>query len=1149
MVFISNSHPAIRRKVGDINGFKSIRYIRMYMTDFVEPVVLRFANFRTVGNRWRRYTANLEEARFGEPLEPNLDNFSVSVVNIEENGLGNDEKPSYVEPLARDRDITSVQQRRLNEQSVQLCVDELPDGDARAIFKNVSMDFFNYGRIKMFLSAHGTNLNDNELVGFIRLGTDFDENYYEIELPLTITPPGTSRDPSIIWPEQNQIDLELNNLYALKVQRDRLNYPLGQLYPLDGPKQVDKHGIRILGRPDLSSVTLMMIGVRNPRSSDARPLSVCIWADELRLTDFDRSAGYAFNSVLNMKLADLGSVTGSFRFISFGYGGVQSKIYERARSATTAYDISASLNLDKFFPQSAGLVIPMFISYENLTLDPKYDPANPDLRIQAVEASFATQEEADNYLALIQDRTTRKSLNFTNVRKTKTNTESKSHFWDIENFGFTYAYAESQQTNFNLIENLRKNYKGAVAWQWAPKFQGFSPFQESKILSSPWLQLIKDFNFNPLFTNLSLRGDLDRSFNKIVYRNSSSDEASKQPNYQKFFVFNRLANARWAFSKSLTFDYVMRVNAIIDEPEGDIDTQEKKDSVMYNLKNFGRKKNFEQNLTLNYAIPLEKFPLTSFMGADYRYNVAYSWRAGPVNQVDSLQLGNIIQNGQDQSLTGRIDLVKLYNKVGFLKGINNPRPPPPASQRPSNVPDTIKKPPDLKAVKGLLRLIMSIRNITGNYTLTRGTILPGFAPSPYLFGMDKNWEAPGWNFILGGQDPNIRFDAADNGWLITSNKLTTPFSQLENKDYGLKANIEPTTDFKIQLDMKKTTTSSFQEIYRFEPDSGRYVSLSPSQTGSYKISTIAINTAFKNNTDLNSEVFQEFIDNIAIIQNRFSSINGAGYETKSQDVIIPAFISAYTGKDANTTNLSPFPNTPLPNWRIDYTGLIKLGNLKDKFQSITLNHAYVSSYGVLNYSNSLEYNDVGLDIPVEDYNRNAFASKVNNSGDLIPIYVIREAVITEQFSPLIGINMRTKTRFTARFEYKKKRDLALNISNAQITEVNGKDWSLEIGYTKKNMKMPFKDQGRIITLKNDITFRLNMSVTNNQTIQRKIDAEDVTTNGNINVQIRPNISYVVNQKLNIQLYYDQNINEPLVTNSFPRTTTRFGTKILFNLSQ
>jgi cell surface protein SprA len=240
---------------------------------------------------------------------------------------------------------------------------------------------------------------------------------------------------------------------------------------------------------------------------------------------------------------------------------------------------------------------------------------------------------------------------------------------------------------------------------------------------------------------------------------------------------------------------------------------------------------------------------------------------------------------------------------------------------------------------------------------------------------------------------------------------------------------------------------------------------------------------------------------------------------------------------------------PLPNWRVDYNGLTKLDLFKNIFQSVTLSHAYSSNYSVVNYSNSLEYTSVGINQPVEKYNSATFASQRTDQGKLIPVFVISQVMISEQFSPLIGINVRTQSKMTFRFEYKTKRDLALNISNAQVTELASKDWSGEVGFTKNNFKLPFRSQGRVITVKNDLTFRMNISVTNNQTIQRKIDEVNTVTNGNYNFQLRPNISYVVNKKLSLQFYFERNSNTPFVSSAFPRATTRFGTKILFDLAQ
>lgn len=1146
-------------RFGNIEGFKSIRYARMVLTNFQQPVVLRFANFRMIGSRWRRYTASLEESGLVPDREPDFDNFTISVVSIEENAApdASGNKSPYVVPpgIRRDRDNTSSIPRQLNEQAIQICIDNLIDGDARAVYKNVEMDFFNYGRIKMFVHANSQS-DDDDLTVFMRLGTDFDQNYYEVELPLKITKPANTQDPRAIWPEENEFDFDLDHLYALKAERDRIKFPLPVAYPQEGPRIIGRHGFRIVGRPDLSSVRTIMIGVRNPRTSDKRSHSVCIWANELRLTDFDRTAGWAVNTALGMKLADFATVSTSLRYTTFGFGSVSSKISERTREETTAFDVTSSINIDKLLPGKHGMVIPLLLSYQTLTVNPNYDPANPDQRLDAALKSFTSDTERNAYLDIIQDKEVRRAINFTNVRKTKTRPDARSNLWDIENFSFSYRYSEATRRNFTIADYLKQDYGGSVAYGFSPKGAGIEPFKKSQGFKSPYLKFIKDFNFSLLPSNIAVRADLDRSFARTIYRNSLSDS---EPNFLKYFTFNRQYNVQWNLSKSLSLTYAARANAIIDEPAGDINTKEKRDSLMSNLKRFGRMKNFDQSVTVNYTVPLDKFPVTNWMGADYRYQVNYNWKAGPFNKpdnqvkpgeqdlADSLDFKNTVQNNREQTLTGRLDLVKLYNKVGFLKNINSP-PKPPA--RPPAQPDTTKATPPL--VKGLLRLLMSVRSVSGTYSITQGTILPGFEPTPRFFGMDKEWNAPGWNFIFGSQDPGIRHKAAQNGWLTNTTSLTAPFTQSATRAISARANIEASPDLKVQLDIKKDVADTYQEIFRYDNVMNDYVSLNPSRSGSYKISTLAIKTAFRpDNTKLVSSTFNEFEKNLIDITNRFRAITGNEYDTIGQDVIIPAFIATYTGKDINKVSLSPFPRNPLPNWRLDYTGLTKLKGLKDKFQSITVSHAYSASYAVVNFSNSLQYggtDTVGINIPIERYNNGIFAYPDAN-GQITPIYVISQVMISEQFAPLIGINLRTKSRLTARAEYKTKRDLALNISNAQVTEVNTKDISVEVGYTKNNMKLPFKSDGRTIVLKNDVTFRLNMTVSDQSTIQRKIEDLNILTNGNINFQLRPNISYVVNQKLNIQAYFERTINEPQVSNSFRRATTRFGFQVRFSLAQ
>lgn len=1163
-------------KYGDISGFKSMRYARLILTDFEEPVVLRMAKFRMVGSRWRRYEASLLEGGLVETPEPAVEDFTVSTVNIEENSAGDDQKSPYVIPpgVIRDRDITSAINRQLNEQSIQMCMDELKDADARAIYKNVEMDFFNYGRVKMFLHAN-SNAPDGELYAFLRLGNDPDQNYYEIAVPLRRSNP-LDGSPEEVWPEENEIDIALDELYALKVERDRNNFSLSQAYPLNGPKQVGKHLIRIFGRPDLAGVRSILIGVRNPQSIDQRSYQICLWANELRLTDFNRQAGYALNTALTAKLADFATVSGTLRYNTFGFGSINSKINERAREERTAYDITATVNADKLLPGNHGIKIPMLVSYQNTTVKPQFDPANPDLKIDAALASFETESEREAYLNTIRDVEERRGINFTNVRKTKVKKDAKSHIYDIENFSFSYSYSEASRRSFTLKESTQRLYKGSVAYTFSPKATGIEPFKKSKLFDSPYLKLIKDFNFSLLPSSINLRADLDRSFSKIVYRNDGFDSS---PNFLKYFNFNRSYNMRWNLTKGLSLDYTARATAIVDEFDTDplggystvldreVTAKEYRDSVITNLRKLGRMKNFDQSVTVNYVLPLDKLPVTDWLGAEYRYNVNYNWKAGLLNrpdelvgpgeldEPDSLDFKHTIQNSRDQQLTGKIDFVKLYNKVAFLKKLNTPPPPKPKNPQVKTKPDpadTLPKPPQL--LTGLARLLMSVRSINGTYSRNEGTILPGFANTPKFFGMDDVFTSPGWGFVLGDQDPNIRKEAGAKGWLTNATSLSLPFTQTKSINLNGRAIIEPATDFKIQLDARRENSETYTEIYRFEEASNGYESLSPTRRGSYRISTIMLNTSFiKSNGETESEVFQQFEENLIQIRNKFIGITGnEGYDTTSQDVLIPAFIGAYTGKDVNTLGLSPFPQTPLPNWRIDYTGLSKIKFFSNIFQSITLSHAYQSNYAVTEYINSQQYNTAGfngLERPISDYNNGFYGSQANEQGDLIPVYVISGVTMSEQFQPLIGINMRTKSRVSARLEYKTKRDLALNITNAQITEAIAKDVAMELGYTKNNLKLPFRSQGRTIVLKNDVTFRMNLTVSDTRTLQRKIDEENLFTSGNVNFQLRPNISYSINQKLQIQMYFERNITDPKVSNNFRRATSKFGTQIRFNLAQ
>lgn len=1133
-------------KVGSIEGFKSIRFLRMFMTDFQQPVVLRFAQYQLVANQWRRYLDDLSDRTFGLPPEPYDANFNVSTVNIEENGAEVAGVTPYKLPpgVIRDRDITNINNRQLNEQSIQLCVEDLRNKDARAIFRNYNLDFLSYKRLRMYLHAESSDAEDGEVTAFVRLGTDFTENYYEIEVPLIMTAPGTF-DPALIWPQANEIDVAFQDLTQTKVARNAS----GQNRVIPFSRLVNQYRITVVGNPDLSAVQTVMIGVRNPdqelrgEDDDGLAKSVCIWANELRITDFDQTAGWAALARTNVTLADFARVTAAASYTTFGFGALNQRISERARETTTTFDISATIALDKFFPKSLGIKLPLFVSYERRNVSPRFNPLDPDVELNDYLEGLETDEERNEYRRLVEENMTRRSINFTNVRKIRTNPDAKVNFYDIENLSFTWAYSEERRSDVMTADFLLTNQRWSMGYNYNKEANFIEPFKNVKLFNSPYLKLLQEFNFSLAPSRISIRGDLDRRFTRTLYRGADLTTNGITPLYEKFFTFNRQYDVQWNLTKNLAINYNATANAIIDEPPGEIDTRAKRDSIMENLRRFGRMKNFVQNVGANYKLPLDKIPLTDWISADAGYNVGYLWTAGAVGIADTL--GNTMSNNRERSINSRVDLTKIYKKIKILKDVDKPPKP-----KPKNKNDTIpKKFWETNLYRALMRPVLSLKKINVNFSVQEQTVLPGFTKSPRFLGMDSTWSAPGWDFLLGSQDPIIRERAAENGWLGTSVFQNNPFLQSRRENLTIRADLEPLPDFTIQLDAKRTRQTNYQEIFRFNPDISDFESQNPLRTGNYSVSFIAFRTAFTPDDEQNeSPVFQQFADNRAIVQARLNALNNntGEYGLNSQDVLIPSFLAAYSGQDAGNINLSPFPKTPLPNWRIDYNGLSKIELFKKVFSSVSLSHSYAANYTVNNYTSSLAYgaNFVAVDQDETEY---LIPDQTNDDGDFIPVYVINQIVLSERFSPLIGVNVRTKSNITLRLDYNRERDLSLNLSNAQLAETRNQGFTFSLGYTKTKFKLPFKVNGKTVILDNELDMRLDMTLRDTRTIQRQLDDVSTITAGNLNFQIRPVISYVVNRQLTVQAYYERNVNTPQVSSSFPRRNTTAGFQLRYNI--
>ena len=1134
---------------GRVRNLKSMKFIRLYLTNFSQPVVLRFSKLHFIRSDWRRYSESLYQGNL-EQTPPEAETFfDISSVSVEENNISLPGKSPYVVPpgVQRDRDDFSLNNVRENERSLQLCVRNLQDQDARAVFKTLQQNLVNYKRLKMFFHAHseGGDLDDGDVAGLIRLGTDLKRNYYEIEVPLKVTPRFV-RGANIerqVWPEENEIDLSFEELYQVKLARDREKAPLNRPFT----QELRQYRITVFGRPRVSSLRVLLVGVRNPDSPDGMPKDACIWANELRVVDIERKNGWATNLSVGLKMADFADLNTSLSHKSVGFGSVQDRVQARARESVTDYDISSNVSLDKLIPGETGVKVPMFVSYQETVEQPEYDPLDQDVPLEEALA-IREGEDRDRYAALTQDRVTHRSLNFTNVRKERLNLERTPMIYDIENFAFNYTYNDSKTVNITLAERLNKRRGGGFTYAYPIEDAYIEPFAGSGAFESPYLGPIKAINFNPLPSNLTCGAQLQRDLTRTWFRNAALTTEGVEPIYQKLFSFNRNYGLQWSIFKSTSLRYNAQVLAIIDEPQGEIDTSAKRQEIQRKILELGRMKNYQQNVDATHEVPFNNFPLTDWLKTSANYGAGYTWRGGALSQVDSL--GNVIENQRNIGVNSRVDMGNIYKRLPLFKLAEGGRKP--RRRNPLNEPsggEGGQEESGQSWSQGLLKPLVMLRNVTFNYSLTHSTSLPGFRPIPYLIGMDRPFAAPGYAFILGDQDAGIRHTAAERGWLVRSSLQTVPFSQNASQNITTRATLEPLPALTVQLTARRTAARGYQEIYRYEPSVGRYQSLTPSQTGSYTASFLSIGTAFKER----NYAFEKLQTDRTVLKRRWDQHNPrVTYGLNSQEVLASSFITAYADTDPNDFKLNPFLRFPLPNWQVSYVGLTALfKSFTELISSVTLTHSYNSNYAIGNFSSSLLYQQ-DLEIRNDPFGEGLLAYPLAyqvQDQRHIPFYIIDRISISESFSPLIGVNIGLENDMNIRTEYRTRRDAGLNFSNNQVTENYTRDIVINYTYTREKFKLPFDVRGQSYVLENALTFQANVTFRNSSTYQKILDRQSIETNGNDSWQYRVSVDYDLNQFLNWQIYAERRVNAPRISISSRLSNFTVGTRLRINWSE
>ncbi|MGN6163696.1 MAG: cell surface protein SprA, partial [Flavisolibacter sp.] len=1158
-------------KVGNIPDFKSIRFIRMFLTNFEDTTVLRFAQLDLVRNQWRKFTYETDTTGNFTPL-PTNDPTKVDVlaVNLEENDQREPIPYRQSPGIERQQQISNNNvQLLLNEQSLSLRLTNLLQDQSRGVFKTMSLDLRQYGQMLMFVHvedalAPGTHINTGDLNAVVRIGNDFVSNYYEVKIPLKVTPWGFTTDSTIIWPEQNNLDFDLGILTQLKIKRNGSGVSPATYYSEIGS---DGKKYAIIGNPNLGEVRGMFLGIEN---KGQETVNAEAWFNELRLSKLNEKGGYAALGRVDIRLADLGNInfTGSFK--SNGFGTLEQNVNERSRENLTTFDISSNLDLGKLLPKDAGIQIPMYAGYSKSLSTPQYDPYDLDLKLQDKIKGAPNKQVADSIRRDAIDETTIKTLTFTSVKKNKTNGKAPQ-IWDISNIDLNYSFTHQQRTNPIIELEDIKSTRAALGYNFAPQPKFVEPLKKVFKTSSPWLALIRDFNFNYRPSLLSFKADVFRQFG--VLRNRNVGTSFKLPEtFNKFFYFDRYYALRWDLTRSLTLDFNAVNNARIDEPFGHIDTKEKKDTVRKNFLSGGRNTHYHQEATLSYNLPTSKLPLLDWTTVRATYTAKYDWVAASLLATN---LGNTLLNGQTRNLTGDLDFDRLYTKWKFLRGVYSDAPPAPktagkdtANKRKAKDPNEL---PQIAAVpKFLARLATSLKRVGLQYSEDMGTLLPGYLDSTKVLGMNLGSGNPGWKYILGYQPDTSDINELGAKGLLTRDALfNSLIQQRYNQHISLTAQVVPLRDLNIDITLDKTYDKQYSELYKDTTGTSGLHRFNPYASGSFSISYISYQTLFtKFDPNEISETFKQFEANRVLLSSRlkgenvYAQGNGLGsdgyyegYGRYAQDVLIPAFLAAYTKKDPLSVQLiknsnpdlrsNPFSQLkPKPNWNITFNGLTRLKGMEKIFTNFTVRHGYNSTLSMNSFSTALLFQDpfrVGY-----PYFRDT------QTGNYVPYFLVPNITISEQFSPLLGVDMTLTNQMAFRFEYKKSRQLSLSLIDYQLAENRSTEYSVGMDWRKrgvpflKNLKIGKNGKG----LDNDVTMRFDFSLRDDATANSKLDQNTAFgTAGQKVVRIAPSIDYVANNRVNVKLYFEQNRTIPKIATTAPITTTRAGVQVRISLSQ
>jgi cell surface protein SprA len=751
--------------------------------------------------------------------------------------------------------------------------------------------------------------------------------------------------------------------------------------------------------------------------------------------------------------------------------------------------------------------------------------------------------------------------------------EQKQHVYDPENLTLSYSYNEVEKHNYELENYVDQTVSATVDYTYAFKPSVVEPLKSNKYFKkSDYWKLLSDFNVSYLPASISYSSNITRQYNEQQFRQVDVEGIALETLYRRNYMYNYQYGFNYNLTKALRINYNASSHNLMREYIDENNVADNSYTLWTDFWNVGTPNQFNQQLVVNYDIPIDKIPVFSFIKSTYSYTSDYSWQRASLalssiegSDGTTYDLGNTIQNASSHRLNTTFNMNTFYKYIGLGKKPATPAKPA-AAPKPGEKVSTAKPAPAKSSnmyLDGLIGVLTCIKNIQVNYALNQGTSLPGYLPSIGYFGTSK----PTLGFVFGAQD-DVRFESAKNGWLTTYPDFNQNYNEVLTETTEMIANLDLFPDFKIDLNANRAYTETYSEQYDVDED-GNYNSRSPYSFGNYSISTILIGTSFSSSDEYGSAAFNNFRSNRIEIADRLASgyygsniprygdsnnpiptdttaPNYAfytanvgypiGFGKNNQAVLIPSFLSAYSGKSSNKISLDTFSEIPLPNWTVKYTGLMRYKYFKDTFKRFSIQHAYRAAYTINAFRSNF------------DYDQNPGGQDNGGYGNFYNSDIIANINLVEQFNPLIRFDFELKNSLKILAEVKKDRSMSMSFDNNLMTEVQGEEFIIGTGYRIKDVSFTSKLAGNPSGIvKSDINIKLDFSYRVNKTIVRYLDYDNNQIGGGQDIwTLRLTADYYFSRNLSAIFFYDHSYSQPVISTSFPLTNIRTGFTLRYN---